>query len=278
VRLPRQYCHDDGCRIAYVVQGRGPAVLLLHGLGGTADFWQPLIAALATHYTLIAPDLLGFGFSDKPADICYTPARHAQAVDAVLQAQAARGLFAVIGHSCGGVIAAQLIAAGHMCTDRLVLAAVPYPSPHFPVREELLNSPLDRLMLAWNPLAHLVHTALALSWPLLHHLAVPPHLQGAWAGYMEHTIPSYVGTAEECLFRADLDPVIPLLQPMSALLLYSEVDQTVPLVHGERLHAALPHSQLQLILGGHYAILQQGIAPLVAWLSDGNDRGGAPAA
>jgi pimeloyl-ACP methyl ester carboxylesterase len=271
MRLPRQFCYDDGCRIAYAVQGRGPAMLLLHGLGGTADFWQPVIAALATRYTLIAPDLLGFGYSDRPDNARYTPTRHAQAVDAVLQAQGVHSVAALIGHSCGGVVAAQLIAAGHIRADRLVFTAVPYPSPRFPVRRELLRSPLDRLMLAWPPLAHLIHTTLALCWPLLRRLTVPPHLQGAWAGYLEHTIPSYVGTAEECLFRADLDPLTPLLQTMPILLLYSSVDQTVPLIHGERLHAALPRSELQLIPGGHYAILQQGIAPLVTWLSGGSD-------
>jgi pimeloyl-ACP methyl ester carboxylesterase len=267
MRLPRRFCTDvDGCRIAYVVEGRGPAVLLLHGLGGTADFWQPVIAALGDHYTLVAPDLLGFGASDKPETVRYTPVRHAQAVNAVLSASDARELAAVVGHSCGGVIAAQLVAAGHMHTKRLAFAAVPYPSPRFPVRQELLHSPLDRLMLAWRPLAHLAHGGLAFSWPLLHRLAVPPYLQGAWAGYLEHTIPSYVGTAEECLFDADLDPVIPLLRPLPTLLLYSRMDRTVPVVHGERLHAVLPRSQLQLIDGGHYAVLQQGVATLVAWL------------
>ena len=51
---------------------------------------------------------------------------------------------------------------------------------------------------------------------------------------MEHTIPSYVGTAEECLFRADLDPLLPALQDCPTLLLYGEQDHTVPLIHGQR--------------------------------------------
>jgi len=51
-RLPRQFCTFAGHRIAYVQVGAGPAVLLLHGLGGTADFWQPLIAALAPTHTI----------------------------------------------------------------------------------------------------------------------------------------------------------------------------------------------------------------------------------
>ncbi len=52
--------------------GTGPVVLLLHGLGGTADFSQPIARALARTYTVICPDLLGFGFSDKPRVDLYT--------------------------------------------------------------------------------------------------------------------------------------------------------------------------------------------------------------
>jgi hypothetical protein len=88
------------------------------------------------------------------------------------------------------------------------------------VRRELLKSPRDRLMLAWTPLAHLVHLTFSVSWPLLRHLPMPDYLDGAWVGYIEHTIPSYVGTAEECLFQADLDPLLPALQDCPTLLLY----------------------------------------------------------
>jgi hypothetical protein len=63
-------------------------------------------------------------------------------------------------------------------------------------------------------------------WPLLRHLPVPDYLAGAWVGSMEHTIPSYVGTGEECLFRADLDSLLPAFQNCSALLLYGQQDRT----------------------------------------------------
>jgi pimeloyl-ACP methyl ester carboxylesterase len=270
-RLPRQFCTFEGQRLAYVQLGAGSAVLLLHGLGGTADFWQPIVADLARTHMVICPDLLGFGLSDKP-HAQYTPALHARAVAAVLRATGTSTLHAIVGHSCGGVVAVALLAAGAAQTDRLVLAAAPYPSPHFPVRQELLKSPLDRLMLAWTPLAHLVHLTFSVCWPLLRHFPVPDYLAGAWAGYMEHTIPSYVGTAEACLFQADLEPLLPALQDCPALLLYGEQDRTVPLIHGQRLHAALMNSQLKLLTDGHYAVLHEGRTTLVDWITSA-DRG-----
>jgi pimeloyl-ACP methyl ester carboxylesterase len=265
-RLPRQFCTFEGHRVAYVRRGSGPALLLLHGLGGTADFWQPLIAALARTYTVVCPDLLGFGFSDKP-DLAYTPTEHAAAVAAVVRATGINLLHALVGHSCGGVVAMTLLASGAVQSNRLALAAAPYPSPRFPVRDELLRSPFDRQMLAWTPLAHAVHLTLSLLWPVLRCVRVPAYLEGAWAGYMDHIIPSYVRTAEACLFRADLDPLLPAISDYPALLLYGCGDCTVPLVHGDRLHAVLPRSQLTLLANGHYAVLQEEGAALNSWLT-----------
>ena len=51
----------DGLAIHYVVAGRGPAVVLLHGLGGFAQSWRHTIDALATRATVFALDLPGFG-------------------------------------------------------------------------------------------------------------------------------------------------------------------------------------------------------------------------
>src|SRR5260370_41513215 len=56
----------DGLRIHYVVDGRGPAVLLLHGLGGFAESWRHNIGYLGRHATVYAVDLPGLGPPGKP--------------------------------------------------------------------------------------------------------------------------------------------------------------------------------------------------------------------
>src|SRR5258706_4781707 len=56
----------DGLTLHYAVAGRGPAVVLLHGLGGFAQSWRDTIDALATRATVFALDLPGFGRSAKP--------------------------------------------------------------------------------------------------------------------------------------------------------------------------------------------------------------------
>lgn len=150
---------------------------------------------------------------------------------------------------------------------------MPYPSPRFPIWQERVNSPLDRLMLAWESAAHAVHGTLSFLWPLLRFLPVPHYLRGAWAGYLEHTCASYLGTAKECLLQTNFDLILPRVQQYPTLLLYGHHDRSAPLIHGQRLKAMLPHSDLVVLAHGHAAVLVEGAAPLRSWLqTPGGDR------
>ena len=70
--MPRSSSHQvehvtvHGHRRANVRAGSGPVVLLLHGLGCDHTTWGPVIDSLSRTHTVIAPDLLGHGSSDKP--------------------------------------------------------------------------------------------------------------------------------------------------------------------------------------------------------------------
>jgi alpha-beta hydrolase superfamily lysophospholipase len=55
-----------GHTLSYRLAGRGPALVLLHGIAESSDSWEELIPVLAKHFTMIAPDLLGHGRSSKP--------------------------------------------------------------------------------------------------------------------------------------------------------------------------------------------------------------------
>src|SRR5258705_3482339 len=56
----------DGLSLHYDVAGRGPAIVLVHGLGGFGASWRHTIDALAARATVFAVDLPGFGRSGKP--------------------------------------------------------------------------------------------------------------------------------------------------------------------------------------------------------------------
>src|SRR5580704_17770690 len=114
-----QYVTIHGYRRAYVRLGRGPVLLLIHGIGDSSDTWRPVIEELAQDHTVIAPDLLGHGRSEKPrAD--YSVAAYANGMRdllSVLDVDQAT----VVGHSLGGGVAAQFAYQFPERCERLVL-------------------------------------------------------------------------------------------------------------------------------------------------------------
>jgi pimeloyl-ACP methyl ester carboxylesterase len=120
-RYDVQFVTIHGHRRAYVRAGSGPVVLLLHGLGCDHTTWLPVIAALSRRYTVIAPDLLGHGRSDKPrAD--YSLGGYANGMRDLLTMLGIDKV-TVVGHSFGGGVAMQFAYQFPERTERLILVA-----------------------------------------------------------------------------------------------------------------------------------------------------------
>lgn len=56
----------NGIRLHYITAGSGPPLLLLHGTPKNSFYWYRVFPLLTPHFTLVAPDLRGFGYTDKP--------------------------------------------------------------------------------------------------------------------------------------------------------------------------------------------------------------------
>ncbi|GAB3019831.1 putative hydrolase [Nocardioides flavus (ex Wang et al. 2016)] len=114
-----QHVTVHGHRRAYVRMGSGPVVLLLHGLGCDHTTWTPVLESLARTHTVIAPDLLGHGASDKPrAD--YSVGGYANGMRDLLTMLGVDSA-TVVGHSFGGGVAMQFAYQYPERTERLVL-------------------------------------------------------------------------------------------------------------------------------------------------------------
>src|SRR5262245_2623032 len=92
----------DGLTLHYVTAGRGPAVVLVHGLGGFAESWRHNISAISRVATVFAVDLPGFGRSSKPP-ARYRLADSARALHGFIQAMGLDRV-AVVGHSLGAAV------------------------------------------------------------------------------------------------------------------------------------------------------------------------------
>ena len=114
-----EYRTIHGYRRAFRVAGSGPAILLIHGIGDNSTTWSTVQSKLAQRFTVIAPDLLGHGKSDKPrAD--YSVAAYANGMRDLLSVLDIDRV-TVVGHSLGGGVAMQFAYQFPQLVDRLIL-------------------------------------------------------------------------------------------------------------------------------------------------------------
>jgi 2-hydroxymuconate-semialdehyde hydrolase len=117
-------------KTAYLSAGSGPSVVCLHGAGAGAVTWYPSISALAEHFHVIAPDIVGYGESDKPKAAYDRPYYSAWLRDFFLALEIPKAH--VIGLSQGGAISLQFSLENPEKVEKLVLvdsAALPAKTP-----------------------------------------------------------------------------------------------------------------------------------------------------
>ncbi len=95
------------------VMGGGPVLLLAHGTGASTHSWRGLLPLLAPHFTVVAPDLPGHGFTETPGAEGLSLPGMARAVAGLLQALELAPALAA-GHSAGAAVLLR------MCLDRLI--------------------------------------------------------------------------------------------------------------------------------------------------------------
>lgn len=142
----------NGVRLHVAEAGQGPLVLLVHGFPGFWWSWRHQIPALAgAGFRVMAPDLRGYGASDKPP----------RGYDAVTASADLAGLIrsagerdaVVVGHDWGGLLAWSVAATHPRVTRRLVVVSMPHPRRmrSAPLRVAGQLRPLGRLLGAQLP-------------------------------------------------------------------------------------------------------------------------------
>lgn len=105
--------------LAYTVAGEGPAIVIVHGVGGHKEDWAAIQQDLAADAQVFAIDMLGFGESGKAGDDLSIPVQ-AAAIAALLDAHG-HDSARLVGNSVGGWVAATFAATFPARTERLVL-------------------------------------------------------------------------------------------------------------------------------------------------------------
>lgn len=246
-----QYRVIHGYRRAFVHVGTGPAVLLIHGIGNSLDTWAAQIEDLARDHTVVAPDLLGHGRSDKPrAD--YSVAAYANGMRDLISVLGIDRV-TIVGHSLGGGVATQFAYQFPERCERLVLVSSGGVSRSVHPMLRAATAPGSEQVLSLLQLPGARKLAVALCRAL--RASGSPlgrdttELLEVFDSLSDHTSrKAFLRT-----LRAVIDwhgQVVTMLdrcyltQGMPTLLMWGKHDVVIPFEHGLLAHAAMPGSRL----------------------------------
>jgi len=128
-KVADRYALNGSVKIHYVVEGKGPLVVMIHGFPDYWATWKPLMATLsAAGYRTAALDTRGYNLSDKPqGEAAYAMPNLIGDVAAVIKAEGQQNAI-VIGHDWGAAIAWQVALNRPDLVNKLVIMAVPHPA------------------------------------------------------------------------------------------------------------------------------------------------------
>jgi haloalkane dehalogenase len=268
------YREVDGLRLAHLDVGDGAPVIFFHGEPTWSFLWRKVIPPVRdAGFRCIAPDLAGFGRSDKPTDFdFYSYDRHTELAATLLEDLDIRGATAVV-HDWGGPIGLRLAVEHPERIERLVIMDTGLFTGHQPMTEAWIafrnfvertedlpvgmlvrgackNDPGDEVIAAYEaPYTTAASKAGARAFPLM--LPTTPDAQGAQAG--QRVLDA---------LREDHRPT---------LMLWADSDPIIPLKTGERFAAAIGRETPRTIEDASH-FLQEDQGPLIGgliaeWLS-----------
>ncbi len=236
----------NGITLHYERTGRGPAVVLLSGLGADGHFWYRQVPALAARFQVITVDNRGAGRSEAP-DVPYTLRMMADDVVELLDAMKLRAAH-VVGASMGGFIAQEFALAYPDRVDRLVLCCTSPGGPaSAPIPDETLQVLRHRTGDPEQDLRTFLALQFATDYPVTHTRDIDAYV--AWR--VAHPQPGYAYQRQ--LAAATAHDAAGRLQALRGpvLVLHGTQDRVVPAANAHLLVSTIPGARLHLFQGGH---------------------------
>ena len=253
-----------GHKISYRIAGKGPAIMLVHGIAGNGATWTDTMERLADQYTLIAPDLPGHGVSDKPVGDYSLGALASMLRD--LMVTIGHENATMVGHSLGGGVVMQFVYQFPQRCERLVLVSSGGlgRDVNLILRAACLPGADLFLAAAAGPLASVgsaVGGALGrLGW------RPGPDLEEVTRGFASladyetraaflHTLKSVVGIEGQ---RVNASDRLYLASEIPSMLISGERDPIIPARHAAEAHEIMPGSRLEIFpKAGHMPYIDQ---------------------
>jgi pimeloyl-ACP methyl ester carboxylesterase len=247
-------------RVTYRTAGEGPVVLLIHGMAGSAATWKQVMPRLSERFTVVAPDLLGHGRSDKPAGDYSLGSFASQLRDLLVVLGHERTT--VVGQSLGGGVAMQFAYQYPERCERLVLVGSGGLGREVNPLLRFLSLPGSEAVLRLGCAASVrgaIHSVGRLASRV--GLRPAPVVAELWR--------SYASLADDATRRAFLRTLRAVVDPrgqavsaanrlhlageVPTLIVWGDADPIIPVEHAHAAHAWIPGSRLEIFEGvGHY--------------------------
>ncbi len=249
-----------GRRVAYRTGGWGPLLVLVHGITSNSATWDRVLPELSQRYTVLAPDLLGHGRSDKLRGD-YSVGAHANTIRDLMDALGYRTA-TFVGHSLGGGVALQFAYQYPERIERLVLVAPGGFGKEVTPLLRAASLPGSGAVLAIAAAKPIIEAGTLLTQLLgrvgLHGGTDLEEIGRAYALLSDrdartaflHTLRSVVDFAGQRVTALDR---IGVAHEFPALIVWGTHDRVVPASHGEQAHRLVPNTYLAMFEGaGHF--------------------------
>jgi pimeloyl-ACP methyl ester carboxylesterase len=259
-RVDLQHTEIHGHRVGYRSAGSGPVIVLVHGMAGSSATWRFVMPELAEHFTVVAPDLVGHGGSEKPRGD-YSLGAFASGVRDLLLALG-HDHATLVGQSFGGGVAMQFAYQFPERCERLVLVSSGGLGDEVNMLLRLLALPGAELVLPLACTSWLHDAAVNVAgWLANIGVHAGPHLREAWNSYGSladpetrtaflHTLRSVIDVAGQRVSAGDR---LYLAAEVPTLIIWGDHDSIIPVEQGRAAHAAIPGSRLEIFEGtGHF--------------------------
>jgi pimeloyl-ACP methyl ester carboxylesterase len=242
----------EGVGIRYVRAGKGPTVVLLHGIAASIYTWRHVLPALSADFDVVALDLPGFGYSAQPPDL--TLGLYPRVVQGLLDRLGIEKAV-LVGHSLGGAVAVTVAAEAPEGVGGLVLvdaAGFNLDTADRPfllrlagtVPAPLLDA-LPRRRLVRAGLRQVFHDDSKVTDEVVEEYLAPLSRPGAMASFRSLLAARDPGAARRV--REAIEGV-----RVPTLIVWGRQDAWTPVAHAGRFAEAIPGSRVEILDGcGH---------------------------
>jgi pimeloyl-ACP methyl ester carboxylesterase len=249
--------------VSYATAGKGPVLLLIHGVGGSFENWRSVIEPLAREHTVIAPDLPGHGLSALGGGDHSVGGLAAGLRDLLLILGHRRAT--LVGHSLGGGVAMQFAYQFPEILERLVLVSSGGLGPEVsPLLRAATLPGAGPFIATTAPLLHALATRLQRpergGRPLSTDLIEVVHGYGLLSDRRRRaaflaTVRSVIGIGGQRVSAVDR---LYLAEAVPTLIVWGARDRLVPAHHADHAHREIPGSRLEVFEGaGHLPQLEE---------------------